>query len=74
VCWPLPNDAQCPGLRVWAIQAGHCPHDEAPQAVNVALLEFVAEMVLPQQQQQQQQQQQATATASAPAAAAVVAK
>lgn len=39
--------AECPGLRVWEINAGHCPHDEAPDAVNAALLEFVEQMVLP---------------------------
>ncbi|KAF6257981.1 Alpha/Beta hydrolase protein [Scenedesmus sp. NREL 46B-D3] len=41
--------AQCApvGLRAWNIQAGHCPHDEQPEAVNAALLEFVEEMVMP---------------------------
>jgi hypothetical protein len=46
--------AECPGLKVWAINAGHCPHDEAPTEVNTALLEFVEQMVLPALQQQQQ--------------------
>ncbi|KAF8056019.1 cry [Scenedesmus sp. PABB004] len=36
----------CPGLRVWQLQAGHCPHDEVPEQVNAALLEFVETMVL----------------------------
>jgi hypothetical protein len=59
-------------LRVWEIQAGHCPHDEQPAAVNTALLEFVEQMVLPQgqQQQQQQQQQEVASTSTAVAATA----
>jgi pimeloyl-ACP methyl ester carboxylesterase len=47
-------ERECPGTRVWAINAGHCPHDEAPAEVNRALLEFVEQMVMPAQQQQQQ--------------------
>lgn len=54
--------AECPGLRVWEINAGHCPHDEQPAAVNAALLEFVESMVMvmgnSQERQQSQQQQQ----------------
>lgn len=53
-------EAECPGLRVWSINAGHCPHDEAPAEVNQALLEFVGQMVMPAQQQQQGQQQAVT--------------
>lgn len=49
-------ERECPGTRVWPINAGHCPHDEAPAEVNRALLEFVEQMVLPAQQQQQGQQ------------------
>jgi hypothetical protein len=48
-------EQECPGLRVWAINAGHCPHDESPEEVNKALLEFVEQMVLPAQQQAQAQ-------------------
>jgi len=55
---------ECPGLRVWAINAGHCPHDESPQEVNQALLDFVEQMVMPAQQQQQQQQGQQAAAAA----------
>lgn len=29
-----------------SIDAGHCPHDEAPQAVNTAILEFVEEALV----------------------------
>lgn len=50
-------EAECPGLRAWRINAGHCPHDEAPAEVNAALLEFVEQMVVPHNQQQQQRQQ-----------------
>eukprot|EP00879_Flechtneria_rotunda_P024021 GHRR01025443.1.p2 GENE.GHRR01025443.1~~GHRR01025443.1.p2 ORF type:complete len:101 (+),score=36.52 GHRR01025443.1:214-516(+) len=35
----------CPDLQVWELQAGHCPHDEVPEQVNAALLEF-AEQVM----------------------------
>jgi hypothetical protein len=38
------------GLRAWNIQAGHCPHDEQPELVNQALLEFVEQMVMPSMQ------------------------
>eukprot|EP00878_Enallax_costatus_P025088 GHUV01026809.1.p1 GENE.GHUV01026809.1~~GHUV01026809.1.p1 ORF type:complete len:155 (+),score=40.44 GHUV01026809.1:964-1428(+) len=59
----------CPGLRVWEVQAGHCPHDEAPEAINAALLQFVDEEVMQQrasdqQLQHQQQQGQIVATTS----------
>jgi pimeloyl-ACP methyl ester carboxylesterase len=47
-------ESECPGTRVWPINAGHCPHDEAPAEVNRAILEFVEQMVMPAQQQQQQ--------------------
>ena len=34
--------AACPhNVEVQLLQAGHCPHDEAPALVNAALLEFV---------------------------------
>ena len=29
-----------------SIDAGHCPHDEAPRAVNTAILEFVEEALV----------------------------
>ncbi|WIA43807.1 hypothetical protein OEZ86_010225, partial [Tetradesmus obliquus] len=38
------------GLRAWNIQAGHCPHDEQPELVNAALLEFIEQMVEPTMQ------------------------
>jgi hypothetical protein len=38
------------GLRAWNIQAGHCPHDEQPELVNAALLQFIEEMVIPNMQ------------------------
>lgn len=55
----------CSGLRVWEIQAGHCPHDELPDDVNAALLQFVEEEVLQQQQQQQEKQQEHETVAAA---------
>ena len=32
----------CPNVDVKLLNAGHCPHDEAPAAVNEALLEFLS--------------------------------
>ena len=31
-------------VRRVSVAAGHCPHDEAPEAVNEALLEFAREL------------------------------
>ena len=36
--------AQYPAAKLVGINAGHCPHDEAPQEVNKAILEFAAEV------------------------------
>jgi pimeloyl-ACP methyl ester carboxylesterase len=36
----------CSNVRVELLQAGHCPHDEAPEAVNRALLQFMAQDVM----------------------------
>jgi pimeloyl-ACP methyl ester carboxylesterase len=33
--------AACPNVAVVLLEAGHCPHDEQPGAVNDALLEFL---------------------------------
>ena len=34
--------AACPrNVEVRLVQAGHCPHDEAPTLVNAALLDFL---------------------------------
>jgi hypothetical protein len=38
------------GLKAWNLQAGHCPHDEQPEQVNAALLQFIEEMVVPSMQ------------------------
>lgn len=40
----LTREADYPVSRV-DISAGHCPHDEAPEAVNEAILDFMAETV-----------------------------
>jgi hypothetical protein len=37
----------CPNVDVKLLNAGHCPHDEAPTAVNEALLEFLSARSLP---------------------------
>ena len=38
--------AACPhNVEVRLVQAGHCPHDEAPALVNAALLDFVSSRV-----------------------------
>lgn len=34
--------AACPNVAVQLVDAGHCPHDESPAAVNAVLLEFLA--------------------------------
>lgn len=37
----------CPdNVRVQLLDAGHCPHDEAPAAVNAGLLEFLEPITL----------------------------
>lgn len=36
----------CPRARVVLLDAGHCPMDEAPEAVNAALTEFVLSDVM----------------------------
>ncbi len=38
--------AACPhNVEVQLVQAGHCPHDEAPALVNAALVEFLSSRV-----------------------------
>lgn len=37
----------CSNVEVKLLQAGHCPHDEAPAAVNAALLEFLEARAVP---------------------------
>ncbi len=38
--------AACPhNVEVQLVQAGHCPHDEAPTLVNAALEEFLSSRV-----------------------------
>lgn len=34
----------CPGARVSLLQAGHCPHDEDPEAFEGAMLAFVRDV------------------------------
>ncbi len=44
--------AACPrNVEVQLVQAGHCPHDEAPSLVNAALLDFVRHRVEAGQEQ-----------------------
>ena len=38
--------AACPeNVEVQLVQAGHCPHDEAPALVNAALVDFLQSRV-----------------------------
>jgi pimeloyl-ACP methyl ester carboxylesterase len=37
----------CPNVDVKMLNAGHCPHDEAPEIVNEALLEFLSARAVP---------------------------
>lgn len=37
----------CSNVDVKLLNAGHCPHDEAPAAVNEALLEFLSARSVP---------------------------
>lgn len=40
-------DAACANATLNLIKAGHCPHDEAPQLVNAAIVDWVAAEVFP---------------------------
>lgn len=39
-------EALCPNARAVLLQAGHCPQDEQPQAVNAALLQWIEADIL----------------------------
>jgi hypothetical protein len=60
------------GLRAWNIQAGHCPHDEQPELVNHALLEFVEQMVMPSMQCSNGSSSSSSSAAELPAVTAKV--
>jgi pimeloyl-ACP methyl ester carboxylesterase len=40
-------DAACPNVTLNLIKAGHCPHDEAPQLVNAAIIDWATAEVFP---------------------------
>jgi hypothetical protein len=51
--------------EVVELQAGHCPHDEVPEQVNAALLEWVQRVVLPRCVDTEKQDVDAPTTLSA---------
>jgi pimeloyl-ACP methyl ester carboxylesterase len=36
----------CSNVQVKLLQAGHCPHDEVPEQVNEAIINFVSERIM----------------------------
>ena len=36
----------CSNVQVELLQAGHCPHDEVPEQVNKAIINFVRERIM----------------------------
>ncbi|KAK9836731.1 hypothetical protein WJX74_006975 [Apatococcus lobatus] len=40
----------CPDIKVVLVEAGHCPHDERPDLINIELMRFLADIKVPFQQ------------------------